>query len=148
MFHEMVEVVNRTHSPLEIMYDGERKALKPNYDREGSLIPDVHNFVPKHILWHVLDQTCIMGTESTRQFGRFESKVGVIPTKAGKKRQSWNNLTYYDLKDETEVTRVSAAEIAEELIRNPEFKLLPVRGQKAHNETLDNSRAIFDISAV
>jgi hypothetical protein len=50
IFHETIELVNRTSQPLEVIYDGQRTILEPNYTDEGKRQADVHNVLPKIVI--------------------------------------------------------------------------------------------------
>jgi hypothetical protein len=134
VFHEMVEVVNRTSEQLAIMYDGQRHYLEPNYDAEGNRLPDVHNMVPKRVVPFALNQTVIMGSESFRNPGDFRSKIGIIDKK-DKKRKSWHDCSFLE-EAETEITRVSQEEIMEESVNDPTAKIV-VKGKDARRLAQD-----------
>ena len=79
IFYQQVELVNRTSKQLEIMYDGQRLYLLPNYTAAGERIPGVVNMVPKQVVPNALNQTVVMGSEKAKDPGNFESKLGLAP---------------------------------------------------------------------
>lgn len=121
IFHEQVEVVNRTAEKLEIIFDGQRTYLEPNYNADGTKREDVHNFLPRQVIPYALNQTVIHGTEAALDPGAFESYIGVLDRK-DKKKRSWHNCEFVDRSTITEVTRVSEEAINEELIADPNFQ--------------------------
>lgn len=121
VFHDMVEVVNRTSERLEIMFDGQREFLAPNYTPDGKLIEGVHNMVPRQVIPFALNQTCIPGSEDALDVTSFRSFIGVIDKKE-RKPKSWHDISFIDKRSITEVTRVSEEAINEELIADPTYK--------------------------
>ena len=130
IFHKQIPVINRTwNEHLEVVYDGQRIYLEPNYNEIGELLPDVQNALPERVIPYALAQTVILGTESALNPSNFKSKVGV----PGEKRRSWGDCSF--LEDPTnggEITRVSQAEIMEEYVADPKAKLV-VKGKKRPN---------------
>ncbi len=152
IFHEQVELVNRTAGKLEIMYDGQRVYLAPNYTVDGERIPGVVNLVPKQVVPNALNQTVVMGSEKAKDPSNFESKVGLVPkpeqikaaAERGKKLKPWNNCEFLDDRKNTEISRVSRAELMDELVLDPTAKLV-VKGKIQRDEDFVTSRSIFDV---
>lgn len=133
VFHDMIELVNRTSEPIDIMYDGQRHTLDPNYDEIGDPIAGVHNMVPRQVLPYALNQSVIMGSESFVNPGSFRSRIGVIDNnkKVGPKakKYSWHDCSFIESVPD-EVTRVSQESLLEE-IADPKATLAR-RGKKQH----------------
>lgn len=127
IFHKQIPVINRTcNERLEVIYDGQRTYLDPNYNEIGELLPDVQNAIPERVIPYALAQTVILGTESALNPSHFRSKLGV----PSEKKKSWGDCSF--LEDPTnggEITRVSQAEIMEEYVADPKAKLV-VKGKK------------------
>ena len=152
IFYQQVELVNRTSLPLEIMYDGQRVYLKPNYTAAGERIPGVINLVPKQVVPNALNQTVVMGSERAKDPSHFESKIGLVPTpeqvkaatERGKRLKPWHNCEFLDDSGNTEITRVSRAELLDELVLDPTAKLV-TKGKIQRDEDFVTSRPIFDV---
>ncbi len=119
IFQSMVEVVNRTSGVLSVRFDGQDMDIPPNYDEKGARIPDVVNVVPKLVIPYLLNQNVIMGSESALDPSSFRSKVGIPSAKM----KSWQDCSYVPSGNE-EITRVSQAEIMDELVSDPKAKLV------------------------
>jgi hypothetical protein len=148
IFHEMVEVVNRTSEQLEVIFDGQRTYLAPNYDAAGEPVENVRNMLPRQVVPYALNQNVIMGSEEAMDPSKFESYVGVIERKPGQKKHSWHNCAFVSRNTNPEVTRVSEEQINEELIGDARFKT--ARGGRKHKATdaaLGVSTAPFDLQS-
>lgn len=145
VFFEQIEVVNRTSEPLQIMYDGQRVVLEPNYTADGKRIEGVHNMVPKQVVPYALNQTVILGSENVKNPTNFRSKIGVIDRK-DKKARSWHDCSFFDLKEETEITRVTQQDILDEYAE-PGAKVV-TRGKRRHRSedmAIDMPTTPFDL---
>lgn len=145
IFHKLIPVINRTcNERLEVIYDGQRTYLEPNYDEVGDLKPDVQNALPERVIPYALAQTVIPGTEAALDPSSFRSKIGV-PSAT---KKSWGDCSF--LEDPTnggELCRVSQAEIMEEFVSDPKAKIV-VRGKRkpSGQDAIVNARTTpFDI---
>jgi hypothetical protein len=124
IFHETVELVNRTSKPLEVIYDGQRTILEPNYDEAGVRQADVHNMLPKIVIPYALNQNVVMGSEDAVDPSHFESLVGVVYNKKKDgKRHSWHDCTFKEQTDK--LTRTPL----ENVLEDPHAEI-QVRGRK------------------
>ena len=143
IFYEQTEIINRTSEPIEIMYDGQRLHIKPNYTAAGERIPGVVNFVPKQVIANALNQSVIPGTEKVRDPSNFESYIGVPPVQ-GRKARPWNDCSFVDCSKNKEISRVSLADLMDDLVIDPNAKLV-VRGKLQREEDYASPRQIFDV---
>jgi hypothetical protein len=124
IFHETIELVNRTSKPLEVIYDGQRTILEPNYDAEGNRLDDVHNILPKIVIPYALNQNVVMGSEDAIDPSSFQSLVGVVfNKKKDRKAHSWHDCTYLEQTDK--LTRTPL----EDVLDDPNAKI-QVKGRK------------------
>lgn len=124
IFHETIELVNRTSQPLEVIYDGQRTILEPNYDKDGKRLPDVHNVLPKIVIPYALNQNVVMGSEDAIDPSAFQSLVGVVfDKKKDKRAHSWNDCSYM------EQTEALTRTPLEDVLEDPNMKI-QVRGKK------------------
>lgn len=148
VFHDMVELVNRTSQPLQIMFDGQRTTLEPNYTKDGQFLPDVHNMVPRQVVPYALNQTVIMGSEDVKSPSTFRSKVGVIDRRAEKdpkfRKKSWHDISFFDTRQETEITRVPAEQILEEFAEPGAKIRAGGRKHRPSDAAIDAATAPFD----
>ena len=114
IFQEMCEFVNRTSKPLEIIYDGQRTTLPPNYDEQGNKLEDVHTMLPVIVIPYALNQNVLMGSEDAVDPSDFVSKVGIVK-QAGKKGRShsWHDCSFL-VENPDELTRVRLADVLED----------------------------------
>jgi hypothetical protein len=143
VFHDMVEVVNRTSKPLTVLFDGQRETLEPNYDDKGKRIADVHNMIPRHVVPYALNQNVLLGSESFTNPSDFRSLVGVVDKKATRKH-SWHDCSYLEQSDE--LTRVPMAAIMDE---DPTITGFKVKGKKQHasDDLGANMPTVFDLQS-
>ena len=125
VFHDMVVVVNRTSKPLQVMYDGQRTILEPNYDEIGDPIEGVVNMLPRQVIPYALNQHVLLGSESFHNPSDFRSLIGVVDYKA-KKKYSWHDCSFLEQSTE-ELTRVPQEQIMDE---DPLIKGFKVAGKK------------------
>lgn len=124
IFQELIEIVNRTSEQLEIVFDGQRVYVEPNYDAEGNRLKDVHNMVPAVVIPYALNQNVIMGSEDAVDPSSFQSKIGVVfNKKKEKKAHSWHDCSFVK-PDPTKLTRVPL----EDVLDDPNAKIV-VRGK-------------------
>ena len=144
IFFQQVELVNRTSERVEIMYDGQRVYLKPNYTATGERIPGVVNLVPKQVVANALNQSVIFGTEKAKDPSSFQSKIGLVPPLSQRKLKPWNDCSFYDDSKNTEISRVSQAELMDEIVLDPTAKLV-IKGKAQRDEDFASPRQIFDV---
>ena len=142
IFYEQVEVVNRTSKTIEVVYDGQRIKLKPNYTEDGERVAGVVNMVPKLVIPYALNQNVLMGSEDPMDPSEFQSVIGVVdPT--GKNKHSWNDCSFIE-QDPEKLTRVPL----EDYLEDPSAKIL-VRGKVAPRagDAALGARSVFDRKA-
>ena len=149
IFFQQVELVNRTADTIEIMFDGQRVHIKPNYTKAGERIPGVVNMVPKQVVSNALNQSVILGTEKAKDPSSFESKLGLVPKEGQRKLKPWNDCSFYNGKNRdgsvnTEISRVSQADLMDNLVLDPTAKLV-VKGKLQRDEDYASPRQIFDV---
>lgn len=121
LFHEQVEVINRTSKRLNVRFDGQDIELDPNYTAEGKLIPDVRNYIPTVTVDYAKSQNVLMGSEDAQDPSSYDVLVGVKAKKGEKQR---DEIGYLE-QDETVLTRVRL----EELLDDPNAKII-ISGRK------------------
>lgn len=121
IFHEQIEIVNRTSRTLEIIYDGQRIQIPANYTPEGERIKGVHTMVPTQVVPYALNQNVLMGSEDAIDPSDFTSLVGFVDPKA-KNRKSWHEVSFLEQSDA--LTRTPLADVLED----PTMKII-VRGK-------------------
>ncbi len=152
VFQDMVEVVNRTSEPIDIMFDGQRHTLLPNYTADGQPIEGVRNPIPRQVVPYALNQTVILGSEAFTNPGSFKSKIGIIDYKnkgPKAKKHSWYDCSFFDIREETEITRVPVEQILDENHAGGNVKVIR-RGKKQHSNmeaALDAPTTPFDVVA-
>lgn len=125
IFQEMVEIVNRTSRTLEVLFDGQRIFVEPNYTPEGERIKTVHNMVPTIVIPYALNQNVLMGSEDAVDPSHFESVIGVVfNPKKDKKKHSWHECAFLEQTDK--LTRTPL----EDVLEDPSAKII-VRGKLA-----------------
>ena len=134
IFHEQVQIVNRTATRKEVIFDGQRMKIEPNYDAQGNKLEGVVNTLPVTAIPYALAQNPIMGTESVVNPSSFRSYIGVVFAGREEKREkrkpkSWHDCSFVDETQVTEITRVAQAEIMEELVADVKATL-HTRGKK------------------
>ena len=105
IFHEQVELVNRTSKVLHLRFDGQDVELQPNYDVDGALLPDVHNMVPTITAPYAKSQNVLMGSEDPFDPSEYIVLVGV-KVKKGQKQK--DDISYCE--QSNELTRVKLAD--------------------------------------
>lgn len=146
VFHETVEVVNRTTKPLNLRYDGQDMPIPANFDEAGELLEGVCTKIPRQCIPYVLAQNPVMGSESETDPSDFQSLVGIIdPKKNPKKQHSWYDCSF--LPEEKQgignMTRVNVEEmLADEL--KPGEKII-VRGRRIDQVRPSDGKMPFDV---
>lgn len=126
VFQELVEVVNRTSEQLEIVFDGQRIFVEPNYDADGNRLEDVRNMVPVIVIPYALNQNVIMGSEDAIDPSDFRSKIGVVfNKKKDRKEHTWHDCSFVK-PDPSKLTRVPL----EDVLDDPTAKIV-IRGKVA-----------------
>lgn len=140
IFHEQIEVVNRTSKTLEIVYDGQRIKVLPNYDETGKRLDGVHTMVPRQVIPFALAQTVIMGSEDAFDPSDFQSLIGVIDPKE-KRQKSWHDCSFHEQTDT--LTRANL----EEVLDDPSAKIV-VRGRRVPKGSEHSVRPVapFDLA--
>lgn len=139
IFHEQAEFVNRTSKTLEVVYDGQRIKLQPNYDAEGKVLKGVVNMLPKQCIPFALNQNVLMGSEDAIDPSDFQSLIGIRDPKA-KRQHSWNNCGF--LEQSEKLTRTPL----EDVLEDPHAKI-QVRGKavpRAVDAAMPGSTTPFD----
>ncbi len=130
IFQDMVEVVVRVPRKLNLRFDGQDMTLEPNYTESGELIADVHNTIPRQCIAYVLNQNVQMGTEDPFDPSRFQSMVGIVEPKVGKKnRKSWHETSFIK-EDAPGIENMTRVNIREQLEDDPQVKDIVIRGRK------------------
>ncbi len=135
----MITLVNRTSKQLDVIFDGQRAYLQPNYTPEGVLLPDVQNVLPKVVLPYALNQNVLMGSEDAIDPSEFTSLIGVKYDGRGRKH-SWNDCSF--LEQTEKLTRVPL----EDVLQDPNAQI-QVRGKaipRAIDSAMGNAPAPFD----
>ncbi len=123
IFQETMEIVNRSSKQLEIIYDGQRIYVEPNYEVGGKRIASVHTSVPKQVIPYALNQNVVMGSEDAVDPSDFRSLIGVVfDPKKDKKKHSWHDCSYLEQTDK--ITRTPL----EDVLEDPTMKII-VRGK-------------------
>lgn len=138
IFHEQVEIVNRTSKKLDVRFDGQDIELEPNYDAEGKRLQGVHNMVPAIAVPYAKSQNVCMGTEDPIDPSEYDVLVGVVAKKGQKQK---DDLSY--LEQTNELTRVRLADYLDD----PSAKIV-VAGRKIRNSEARPAKdtAPFDLA--
>ncbi len=123
IFQDNCIMVNRTSKPLELIFDGQRMILQPNYNEKGERIEGVINTVPRVCIPYALNQNVRMGTEDAIDPSSFESLVGVEADSKDRKTYSWHDCSYI------EQTEALTRTPLEDVLEDPTAKI-QVRGKK------------------
>lgn len=141
IFQETVELVNRTSKPLEVIFDGQRAILEPNYTNTGERIKGVVNVLPKQVIPYALNQNVVMGTEDAVDPSAFESLIGVVySAKKDKRKHSWNDCSYLEQSDK--LTRTPLEDVLDDANAK-----IQVRGRlipRASDASLPGTTTPFD----
>jgi hypothetical protein len=144
IFHEQVEIVNRTSKPLTVRYDGQDITIPPGYTpgvdgKPGVRIKDQHIMVPRLIIPYALNQNVLMGSEDPQSPSHFDSLVGFIEPKE-KKTRWYHDVTYVEQTEE--LTRVPLREYLED---DPQVTDIKVRGRKIDAGVSMPRGGVFDV---
>ncbi len=140
IFQEMITLVNRTSKQLEVVFDGQRAYIQPNYTAEGKLIPGVQNVLPKIVVPYVLNQNVLMGSEDAIDPSDFTSLVGIQYSGKGRKH-SWHDCSYLEQATD-KLTRVPL----EDVLQDPNAEI-QVRGKaipRAGDAAINTRTTPFD----
>ena len=140
LFHEQIQIVNRTSTPLTVRFDGQDMAIPANYDAEGERLPNVVTFIPRIALFYALNQNVLMGSEDPQSPSHFESKVGFIEPK--EKKTKWYHDVSFVVEDPQELTRVKLREFLED---DPQVKDIKVRGRRIDAAVALPQSGVFDV---
>jgi hypothetical protein len=146
IFHEQVEVVNRTSKVLAVRFDGQDMEIEPNYDEQGNRLEGVVNFIPKVAMSYARAQNPIMGSESVTDPSAFDCLLGFIPKKGEKFHPSYMVTDFFDVtadaleKGTDALTRVPLSEVLED---DPQVKDVKVRGRRTDVDTPVNIDPAF-----
>lgn len=91
-YADMVEVVNRTSKVLTARWDGIEFTIEPNYNKDGKLISDVHNMIPRIVVDYAKNQNPLMGSEDSMDPSSFETLIAVRAKKGQKQRDDFSFL--------------------------------------------------------
>lgn len=139
IFHEQIEIVNRTSKPLTVRFDGQDITVPPNYDADGKRLPEVRTFVPRQIIPYALNQNVLMGTEKPESPSHFDSLVGFIEPKE-RKTKWYHDISHVEQSDE--LTRVPLREFLED---DPQVKDIKVRGRRLDAAVSLPGSGVFDV---
>lgn len=114
IFHEQIEVINRTSQKLSVRYDGQDIELEPNYDTKGTRLKDVHNMLPVVAVPYAKSQNVLMGSEDPLDPSDWVTLVGV-KAKSGEKQK--DDISFQE--QSTELTRVKL----DEYLDDPNVKI-------------------------
>lgn len=141
VFHDMVEIVNRTDEQLMLTFDGQRMYLPPNYDKSGKRLEGVHTMIPRQCVPYALNQNVNMGTEDSYDPSTFESLVGIADPKE-KRPKSWNTVTYIPAEERNKsLTRVNLKEFLED---DPQVKDIVVRGRRMSEVRPEGDKRVIE----
>lgn len=145
IFYEQAVLVNRTSKPCEVVFDGQRIKIKPNYDAAGKRLKGVVNSVPTLCIPYALNQNALMGSEDAHDPSSFQSVIGVEDplVEAGERtRKSWHECSFLE-QDEAAPTRVKLEEYLDDpsMTVSVKGKVIPRAGDAA----LPGTSAPFDI---
>lgn len=110
IFHQMVEVINRSSKPLTGRFDGQEITILPNYNAKGELLEDVQNMVPRLVVQHLKSQNVVMDTEDPLNPLSFQSLIGMVAPRGHKQK---DEIDYLE-QDENAVTRVNRKEFEDD----------------------------------
>lgn len=140
IFHEQVEIVNRTSKPLGVRFDGQDMVLEPNYDAQGNLIEGVVNMLPRQVVPYAKSQNVQMGSEDVIDPSSFEPLVGV---KVKRGERQLDDLSY--LEQTKELTRVKLRDLLE---GDATVKDILLRGKVEHraiDQAIGTATAPFEV---
>ena len=122
IFYAQTEVVNRTSEVLQVRFDGQDIELQPNYDKDGVLLPEVHNLIPTITVPYAKSQNVRMGSENPDDPSDYVELVGAV-AKPGEKQK--DDISYLEQGDA--LTRVDLREM---LSDDPAVKDIRVAGKR------------------
>ena len=123
VFYEQSEVINRTSERRGVRFDGQDIELLPNYDKEGNLLPDVHNTIPTITVPYAKSQNVQMGSEDPLDPTDYVVLVGVV-AKPGQSQK--DDISFCEQTNEP--TRVKL----EDYLDDPTLKI-KVGGRRVRN---------------
>lgn len=133
IFHEQIEVVNRTSKPLNVRYDGQDMEIEPNYDEAGQRLEGVVNFIPKVAMSYARAQNPVMGSEDYEDPSAFDCLLGFVPKRGEKLHPSYLVTDFFDVAADAEAKgtdALSRVPLSEMLADDPQVKNVVVRGRR------------------
>jgi hypothetical protein len=140
LFHEQIQVVNRTCKTLSVRFDGQDMEIPAGYNEKGERLKDVVSYLPKVAMFYALNQNPVMGTEDPMSPSHFDSKIGFVEPKA--KKTKWYHEISFVPDDSGELTRVRLREYLED---DPQVKDIVVRGRRLDGAVALPRGGTFDV---